>query len=237
MKTIHQPIEAILFDLGGTLLFPDLIFLREELSREGSTFSDDTFFLAVSKAGEFISTYTASNPKSVDAGRVPVYLRAFLSEMNVLPSDARREAFIQTVLMPRHHAINLWNYVPDGTGELLATLKKKYRLAMISNADGRAEAKTVQFGLREHLEFVIDSAIVGVEKPDKKIFELALAKLNVAPERAVYVGDVYSIDVVGAHAAGLQAILLDKTLPPKTDCVVCQSVFELPEILKHGALV
>jgi len=56
---------------------------------------------------------------------------------------------------------------------------------------------------------VIDSAVVGVEKPDPRIFRLALAQAGVPPSAAVYVGDLYSVDVVGARRAGLDAVLLD----------------------------
>ena len=51
--------------------------------------------------------------------------------------------------------------------------------------------------------------MVGVEKPDPRIFHLALERAGVAAAEAVYVGDLYSVDVVGARAAGLSAILMD----------------------------
>ena len=50
---------------------------------------------------------------------------------------------------------------------------------------------------------------MGVEKPDPRIFRIALERAGVAATEAVYVGDLYSIDVVGARAAGLSAILMD----------------------------
>jgi putative hydrolase of the HAD superfamily len=59
------------------------------------------------------------------------------------------------------------------------------------------------------LEFVLDSSEVGVEKPDPRIFRLALERAGLAPDEAVYVGDIYSIDVLGARAAGMGAVLLD----------------------------
>src|SRR5439155_821366 len=57
--------------------------------------------------------------------------------------------------------------------------------------------------------FVVDSGEVGVEKPNPRIFELALARAGVAAAEAAYIGDFYSIDVKGATAAGLRAVLLD----------------------------
>ena len=67
-------------------------------------------------------------------------------------------------------------------------------------------------GLVGHLDVVIDSGVVGVEKPDARIFGLALGEARVSAEEALYVGDMYSVDVLGARRAGLDPILLDPGL-------------------------
>ncbi len=104
----------------------------------------------------------------------------------------------------------LWARPMEGAREAMdALLAGGVRLACISNSDGRAEAHLERYGLREGLEFVVDSAVVGVEKPDPRIFALALGRLGVAPERALYVGDFRSIDERGALAAGMHSVLLD----------------------------
>jgi len=63
--------------------------------------------------------------------------------------------------------------------------------------------------MREGLEFVVDSQLVGVEKPDPRIFRLALAKLGLSAPRAVYVGDIRSVDEAGARATGMHFVLID----------------------------
>ena len=80
---------------------------------------------------------------------------------------------------------------------------------VVSNSNGWARALLTGAGLGDALDFVIDSAVVGVEKPDPKIFRLGLEQAGVAAHEAVYVGDLYSVDVLGSRAAGLGAILLD----------------------------
>jgi putative hydrolase of the HAD superfamily len=80
---------------------------------------------------------------------------------------------------------------------------------VVSNSNGTVRALLDGAGLAAELDFVIDSALVGVEKPDPRIFRLALERAGVAPREAVYIGDLYSVDVVGARAAGLSPILLD----------------------------
>jgi putative hydrolase of the HAD superfamily len=63
--------------------------------------------------------------------------------------------------------------------------------------------------LRNYFEHVIDSGKVGYEKPAPQIFQAALHAMSVAPEQAVYVGDIYSIDYLGAQRVGMHAVLMD----------------------------
>jgi len=64
-------------------------------------------------------------------------------------------------------------------------------------------------GLGEFFDFVLDSEVEGVEKPNPEIFLRACGRMGVDPGRSLYVGDLYPVDVVGARKAGLHAVLLD----------------------------
>ncbi len=109
-----------------------------------------------------------------------------------------------------HDRSHLWTHVPEGISEALQRLGEAgYRLAVISNADGRVEGLLERAGLRGHFEFVLDSHVVGVEKPDPEIFRLGVERLGLEPRECLYVGDLYPVDVVGARRAGLRALLLD----------------------------
>ena len=67
--------------------------------------------------------------------------------------------------------------------------------------------------------------MVGVEKPDPRIFLMGLAKAQVEPGEAVYIGDLYSVDVLGARAAGMAAVLLDPGgVWGERDCPVARSL-------------
>jgi putative hydrolase of the HAD superfamily len=83
------------------------------------------------------------------------------------------------------------------------------RLAVVSNSNGMVAEILRSVGLADAVDAIIDSGLVGVEKPDPRIFVEAAAAVGVRPEDAVHVGDLYSIDVRGARAAGCRAILLD----------------------------
>lgn len=222
-------VKALIFDLGGTLLYLDYPFFNSEFSARKFSVSEKDFYLAVSRVHHRIDDLAASGVALTDALRWQ-YIFAFLLADLHAPFD--HSLFIEEILRPRHASTNLWNHVFEGTAELLGELKQRYRLAMISNSDGRAEAKAVQYGLREHLEFVLDSHLVGIEKPDGRIFLQAAERLGIAPEQCAYIGDIYSVDVLGARAAAMFPVLIDKTETPRTDCLVIPSLFDLRRIFK-----
>lgn len=225
-------IKAIIFDLGGTLLHLSYPFFRDAFERQFQfKLSENDFFKAVSVATDALSRIVAQNKGTTDATRLPIFFEHLLAALP-LPDNAMpdRAAYIDDFILCEHYRHNLWRYLLPNTLDVLNALQSRYRLAMISNSDGRAEALTIQHGLRDYLEFVIDSHHVGVEKPDPRIFALALERLGLAPNECVYVGDVYSIDVVGATSAGLRAILLDRTLAPRENCVIAPSLTDLTKV-------
>jgi putative hydrolase of the HAD superfamily len=90
------------------------------------------------------------------------------------------------------------------------------RLAIVSNSDGTVEERLVRAGVAQvgpgpgvALRALIDSGVVGIEKPDPRIFELALTACEVRPEAAVHVGDSRRTDVAGALAAGIRPLHMD----------------------------
>jgi HAD superfamily hydrolase (TIGR01549 family) len=101
--------------------------------------------------------------------------------------------------------------VRPGTREALERLKSQgFKLAVVSNADGNVEKDAKDFRLAPFFDAIVDSHVVGVAKPDPRIFQIALERLGVTPEQARYAGDIYSIDMVGARAAGIEAALIDQ---------------------------
>ncbi len=86
---------------------------------------------------------------------------------------------------------------------------ERYRIAVISNADGRIEDVLRRCGIVGCFRTITDSGLVGYEKPHPEIFRKAMLSMNAAPEESLYVGDVYSVDYLGATGAGMQAMLMD----------------------------
>ncbi|MBE0475977.1 MAG: HAD-IA family hydrolase [Coriobacteriia bacterium] len=84
------------------------------------------------------------------------------------------------------------------------------RLGVISNWDRRLGTLLDGLGFGAHVEAVVSSAEVGLHKPDPRIFELACMRLGVEPRRAAHVGDHHYADVLGATAAGMRPVLIDR---------------------------
>jgi putative hydrolase of the HAD superfamily len=141
-----------------------------------------------------------------DRERARVYLEALFAGAGV---PASRMDEVARTLRRLHEEWHLWCRTAPGTAETLDRLRGAgLRLAVVSNSDGRVEEALTAAGIRDRFDVVLDSALVGVEKPDPAIFRAALTALGVAPEEALYVGDLYDVDVVGARAAGMEAVLL-----------------------------
>ena len=124
--------------------------------------------------------------------------------------DPRSVPALLEVLWLRHRVSNFWHLVPDGLLPALAAARARgVRVAVVSNSEGKLEGLLAELGVLASLDMVIDSGIVGVEKPDPRIFRIALDRFGVAPSRTLHLGDVYGTDVLGARAAGLRVALVD----------------------------
>ena len=99
----------------------------------------------------------------------------------------------------------------------LKTLYGTYRLAVISNNFGNTRGWCDDYGLSPLLGAIIDSTVLGIAKPNARIFEAALSELNVPPNQAIYVGDSYAADMIGGKNAGMWTAWLigdeNKTCP------------------------
>ena len=201
-------IRAIFFDAGNTLIHMDYAAIATALAGQGVRAGATDVQRAEWRArvrldasfGHGIST------ESSDTG--DRYLRFLLDELGV--RDAAVMAALSAWRRTYNAPVGLWTEgEPEAEAALTLARARGLRTACISNSNGTVEAILEGLGLARHLDFIIDSSKVGVEKPDPRIFHLALERAAVAAAEAVYVGDLYSVDVVGARAAGLAAILMD----------------------------
>jgi putative hydrolase of the HAD superfamily len=223
-------VKAIFFDAGGTLIHLDAPLICSLLTDKfGSSLSTDRFPHAQSLAMQRVAQLVAEG-----AGSTEQLKRQFYSTL--LPVIGVEENHLEQAIdlaLGLAKAEMLWRITETSTASALAQLKERgFRLAVVSNSDGRIELAFRQAGLFDYFEFFIDSFLVGVEKPDPRIFQIALGRAGVAPHEAIYVGDLYSVDVVGARAAELIPVLYDPyALNKETDCLKIQSIGDLITLL------
>jgi putative hydrolase of the HAD superfamily len=220
-------ITTILFDAGGTLVFLDYFFLARELRRNGIAVSARAVRCAEYAAKAEIDRRLLGAAADTDESRRRPYFTALLDHLGI---EVQRAARLIEHFDAVHKKNNLWHRMMPSTPTVLAQLRARgLTLGVISNSDGRVNAILQDCGVGQFFDLVIDSHEVGVEKPDPRIFDLALRQLNCQPRHALYVGDIYGIDVVGSERAGLQAVLLD-TLG-LYEGVQCRKIRHLRELL------
>ena len=124
--------------------------------------------------------------------------------------------------------------VPEDVRRTLPHLKESgYILGVISNRDKPFQDVLDEHGIGEFFDFSLAAGEVNVFKPDPGLFEHALRRVHVSAGEALYVGDNYYADVVGARAAGLQPVLYDPLgIFPDPDCATIKSFDELNSIVK-----
>ena len=197
-------LRAIFFDAGNTLVFPNLERTLAPLQQRGLRPTAEQLHAAERAAKHKLDAgelRTESN--SVDYNYWHTYYSQLLDSMSLREND------LLAALIQSSRTSGSWDRVLPGTRDVLDELRAKYRLAVISNSDGGISDLLHHCGIGDCFECITDSRHAGSEKPDLKIFQAALTQVGVAPGESVYVGDVYSVDYLGARAAGMNAILFD----------------------------
>jgi HAD superfamily hydrolase (TIGR01509 family) len=238
-------LRAVLFDAGNTLMHLDYGFIVEVLAAHGHPATP----LAVQSA-----EYAAKG--AIDRALAPGAPPGGVERLLWPDPRSGRPSYFATVLhalgisgdatvgvlaaLHAHNAVDcLWRVIEPDTHAVLDALRARgLALGVVSNADGRVEADLARRGLGRHFATVVDSHVVGVEKPDARIFRLALERLGVEARAALYVGDVFAIDVLGARGAGLDAVLIDPLgrYPGAPDARWIRALAELPALLDAGAV-
>jgi putative hydrolase of the HAD superfamily len=230
----RRPIRGIFFDAGNTLIHMDYAAIATALAREGVAATAGQVQRAEWRArvrldASFQPGASTEHPDTGDR-----YVALMLDELGV------RSPTTLAALTAWRRAYNapqgLWTAAePEAEAALVLAREAGLTAAVISNSNGTIADMLAALGLARHLDFVIDSSVVGVEKPDPRIFCLALERARLEPAEVAYVGDLYSIDVLGARAAGLRAVLMDPGAcwPPR-DCSTARTVLDAVRLLLDG---
>jgi len=196
---------ALLLDAGDTLVFFDADAMSELLATHGVHAEPARLQGAMHEAKERYQALLRAGGEHDDGWFVVV--RGALTGAGVEP--ARAESLLPAIRRA-HDDVNFWRRVPDGLPAALDRVRDAgILLGVVSNSEGRLREALDSAGLSSRMHVMLDSALEGVHKPDPEIFRRALARLGVAPERALYAGDIPDVDLAGAAAAGMPGVLID----------------------------
>jgi HAD superfamily hydrolase (TIGR01509 family) len=226
-------VRGLLLDAGNTLVFLDMEAVASTVFPLGLEVSVDQLRLSEAGAKREYMRFMAAGG-SHDAG-----WDRFMAQL-LSGAGASQGQLTSGVLALREEQsrFNLWRRVPSGLSEALGRAQESgFRLGVLSNSEGKISELLQQVGLAAHFEVIVDSALVGMAKPDPGIFELAAQGLDLKVEEVVYIGDIPDVDVLGAQRAGMAAILIDPYahFPEFAASPRCASVVEvITDLLRQG---
>lgn len=226
-------LETVFLDAGGVLIYPNWWRISDALAAQGVAVPPEALIEADPPARRELDDRGVIGG-TTDATRGWLFFDLVLAHAGVARSDATAAAL--TELHRYHTASNLWEYVPAYVVPFLETLRGRgLRLVVVSNANGTLLKHMDRLDLTRRFDCVLDSADEGVEKPDPRFFDIALARSGARKDTTIHVGDLYYVDVVGARNAGLRGVLLDEAnLRPDADCPRVQSLDELARRIAAG---
>jgi putative hydrolase of the HAD superfamily len=229
--------KAVFFDLFQTLVRyepPREELLAQALKDFGIDVAPDTLCHPLVSADEFIYREMARRPLSqrTPEEKMAVYRR----HQEIVLEEAGIAAAPELVmgLLGKMQRQKMALVLFDDVAPVLEDLKSRgLVLGMVSNIDSDMSAAFERLGLAARLDVIVTSSEAGVSKPDPAIFREALRRAGVRPDEAVFVGDQYQVDIIGARGAGIEGILLDRTGHYReiTDCPRIRSLKELSDLL------
>lgn len=221
---------TISFDAGGVLVNPNWTRVAAALSARGVT-ADARALEAAEPAAKRRLDRATTLEATNDAQRGWLYFDYVLEGAGVALSAATEAALKD--LQVYHTQNNLWESVLPGATEALAEIRARgLKIIVVSNANGRLHTLLERLGMNSCFDVVVDSSLEGVEKPDPRLFQIAMDRAGADPARTVHVGDFYNIDVVGARAAGMHPLLFDVAdLYKDVDCPRARSFTEVRSYL------
>ncbi len=226
-----ETIRAVFFDFGDTLV--SLSPSKEELFVQSARSLGLELSLAVVRRAyqivDFHNKYSSVHLKD-RAG----FYRSYNEQLCEAIGISSHLEELLPILAARFKENKRWQLI-DGAAEVLSFLhQRKVPLALVANWDRDLPKLAERLEIRQFFATIVSSQEAGVEKPDREIFERALAalSLSVKTETILYVGNEYRADVLGARGAGLIPVLIDRSgVYPHADCLCYASLRQWQEAM------
>ena len=205
-----EKIKGIIFDYGGTIdsrgdHWSEVIwsaYCKSNIEIEKSLFRDAYVFAEreLAKVRHILPHHTFYDLLLI---KMQIEL-SYLVERGLIPSS-EQELKAKEIAKYCYEAAK--SSIEDAR-PILEQLYANYPMVLVSNFYGNVEAVLEDFDLRKYFKEIIESAVVGVRKPDPEIFRLGVKALNLSPENVLVVGDIYKKDIVPSESIGCQVLWL-----------------------------
>lgn len=207
--------DAVFFDVGNTLLYahPSVAHVCEEILRASGRIHDlDEIDALLPLVDEYYEdryrtddTFWTDDERAAD---VWTGMYSLLCRRLGIPEE--EAAALSRSVYDAFGEAARWRAYADVAPAFERLRAGGIKVGIISNWDTRLEGVLTGLGLAPLIDTVVSSAVVGLHKPDPRIFELACRRLDVLPEACAHVGDHYYSDVVGARSVGITPVLIDR---------------------------
>ena len=196
-------IKAILFDFDGTISnrFDNAYYIFKDYFRPFFNTLDDIEYESLLQD---LFYYDMNGTVNVELRMEPFKKKYKVDDefIKVFKDYYYKHMFEYTVLQ-------------DDTLDTLKALKGKYKLAILSNGDSASQhAKIDHLNIEDYFDEIIVTGDYGIHKPSKEIFDIAANKLNVKNEECLFIGDVFSTDILGATRANMKPVWIVKDNRP-----------------------
>jgi HAD superfamily hydrolase (TIGR01549 family) len=220
-------------DAGGVLVYPNWQRAAGTLARHG-VYVEPAALAAAEPAAKRRLDVAPTVRVTNDSQRGFLYFDLILEATGIDRSPASDAALAE--LKAFNDVEGTWDDVAPGAVAALMRMREAgLRVVVVSNSNGTLRRLFGRTGLAPHVDVLVDSAEEQVEKPNPRLFQIAIERSGADPATTIHCGDLYEIDVVGARAAGLPAVLLDTAgIYGEVDCPRVGSLAEYADGLIAG---
>jgi putative hydrolase of the HAD superfamily len=236
-----QSIRAVFFDVGYTLLSPHpsiVEFTTGVLERRGTPIDAACLQKQLPLAEQHLRStvnaqpWTWSDEQAISAIWTGYYRELLRECLDV--DEAEREACVRDLVAAFDQASSYALY-PDVLPVLRTLQAQGLTLGVISDWGMNLALILQHHDLTQFFDFAVISAQIRRAKPDPALFQTALTRADAIPDYSLHIGDSYVLDVLGARAAGITPILLDRRAqydPNQLDCIVTRDLFQVLDLLE-----
>ena len=222
-------VASVLFDLGGTLMWPEPpgeVLFCEACQLIGFEVSPCSLLEVMAEVDrQMYVPLPITRTQEAD-----FFAYGNMVALRKLGCDATMSHgwFIHHYIHDRIHYHKFFD-----VDDVLSSLKAAgLQLGVVTNAVPSIRDRISELGLGSYFDAIVLSGEVGYEKPDTRIFTIALKHLSAHPEKTVHVGDSYSADIEGAHNVGITPVLLDRADQyHDLDCITVKNLMEFQDLI------